>query len=149
MSSVFAYCTYPVIIHLRLLWSDGFLTLFLVTLKSFEECTSKVFCKMSLLWDLSDVLLKLRLRLWVFGRKAGKGERHSYHAGSRAGRCTCLTHCWCGPDRPAGGALGLSSENPLPLPLLWSMEGSHSAQPTVKESGLAPLLAFRVATYII
>lgn len=99
MSSVFTYCTYPIIIHLRLLWSDGFLTLFLVTLRVLRS-TSKVFCKMSLLWDLSDVLLKLRLRLWVFGRKAVKGERHSHHAGSRAGLCTCLTAV--GVDLTAG-----------------------------------------------
>ena len=47
----------------------------LVILSIFDQ----IFSRMSLNWDLFDIFLKIRMGLWVFGKKTTEIKCHSYH----------------------------------------------------------------------
>ena len=52
------------------------LSLFLMTVL---RSTGQAFCRISHRWDLSDVFLMIRMRLWVSGRKTSKVPSSSQH----------------------------------------------------------------------
>lgn len=74
--------------------------LFLMTLTVLRS-THKILYRLSLNWDVSDVFLKIRLGLWVYGRKTAERNCHSHHGLSRARAVRMPCHCWCWP-----GSLG-------------------------------------------
>ena len=82
-----------VLLSLTLLVSDA--------LASFEEL---VLCRMSLTWDLPDIVLTIRLGLWVWGRKTTEIIR--LYQG-RAYTINMTFPCWCCPWPPGWGYIWL------------------------------------------
>lgn len=66
-----------------------------MTFQSFEE-SWRQFCRLSLDWDLFDVLLMARLGLWVWGGKTTEVKCPSHHIPSGFHSIN-MTHAWCSP----------------------------------------------------
>ena len=89
------------------LWQFFRLFLFLITLIVLN--IGQVFCRMSLSWDLSDVSLMVRLRVWVLG---GETQRWSaifnmYQGNiiSRAHTVNMICPCWCYTRSPGWSSI--------------------------------------------
>ena len=143
----------PTILHLTVMGPLGwcfFLPCFWWPWQFILRCSSHAFCRLSHCWFWSDAFLMFRIELRVLWRKTTEVECHFHHFISRV-KTVIMTYCWywLGLSGWGGfyqGSMFWSYSSSLPLSILYSPEGSHYLQPTLKGWGVPPLWGYSVYT---
>lgn len=110
-----------------------------MTLKVLRS-VGRVFCRMSLNWEFSDVFRMIRLGLWVLGRKPAEVHccLHCITAMTHFLNVTLQCWCWSGsPDCSSVCQIPPLYSYSMP-PILSSLEGSYCAQQAWRHGLTAP-----------
>lgn len=101
--------------------------------------TGHVFCRLSLSWDLSDIVLMTRQGLWAFVKKSTQ-VKCPFHSIPLRINTLSVTHHWTSPPSPGWGSV--CQVSPLqsllfsPISILFSFKGNRYPKSTLKSQEL-------------